>query len=349
VLWSIDLPAPPASEPFIVRNHMNGSREVLIQDEQHAVHLVSAAGGLLWSRPLDGPILGGIRQVDRFRNGKLQLLFNTAGTLYLIDRNGSDVKGFPVEVKAGCTAPLAVFDYEHTRDYRILIPTAEGGILNMDLDGRAVEGWSPPRTARVCSEQVRFLRVRGKDHLLVFDDGGTIHVWGRRGEVRYEPGLTMDGLIEVLDVQPGASIAATRIIWRDADKRIWRGTFDGRERTQVASRADRALAAAPGGVTRVFRTTNDTLVFIGSQRTLINVRPGGGVIDGPAFFDLGPGWLVGIRGSDGIHLFDARGAEILQAPIASSVLPGISDLNLDGRYELVAGRGAKGIAAYRLP
>ncbi|MBK9176998.1 MAG: hypothetical protein IPM46_11840 [Flavobacteriales bacterium] len=144
VLWECPLNALVLRKPDLVINHTNQTREVLVQDTSHRIHLISATGKLLWSRQLDGPILGRVHQVDRFKNGKLQLLFNSARSFYLIDRNGKDLGGFPVGFPAQATAPLAVFDYENTREYRVLVPLADGRIHNWGVDGLAVQGWERP-------------------------------------------------------------------------------------------------------------------------------------------------------------------------------------------------------------
>ncbi|MEZ4740567.1 MAG: hypothetical protein R2818_14695 [Flavobacteriales bacterium] len=82
IIWSTTLKAAVQRKPEIVRNHNNNSREVLVQDVEHRLYLVGSTGKVLWTRELEGPILGAVHQVDRFRNGKLQLLFNTAGRIH---------------------------------------------------------------------------------------------------------------------------------------------------------------------------------------------------------------------------------------------------------------------------
>ena len=106
--------------------------------------------------------MGAVHQVDRFQNGKLQLLFNTTTRCYLIDRNGVDVSGFPYELGSPAPVPLSVFDYDGQRDYRVLIPTADGRILNLTLDGTPVKGWDPPKMGSTAIEVVHHLRVRNK-------------------------------------------------------------------------------------------------------------------------------------------------------------------------------------------
>ena len=51
---------------------------------------------------------GDVHQIDLYKNGKLQLLFNTQSKLHLIDRNGNNVEQFPIGLVAKATNGLFV-------------------------------------------------------------------------------------------------------------------------------------------------------------------------------------------------------------------------------------------------
>lgn len=346
-LWTTDLPAPLARKPWIVRNHVNGTREALVQDEHHALHLLSAAGQLLWSRSLDGPVLGEVRQIDRFRNGKLQLIFNTATAVHLIDRNGRDVPGFPVKLKEGASAPLAVFDYENNRDYRILVPTEEGRVLNIDGEGRAVQGWAPPTLPKVCDEAVRFLRIHGRDHLLVIDGAGGLHIWDRKGAVRYKPKAVLEAAAEVLDVRPGLSIGDTRITWLTTTGSVRATTLDGTAVPVSERPVDRAALATIGNE-RAMATISAGTLNVTMNGTAMERALAAPATATPVLYDLGARWLVGVLADDGFHLIGADGDETSATPCPATVPGSIADLNLDGRYELLIGEGRK-LRAIPLP
>lgn len=344
-LWQLDLPAPLARKPWIVRNHANGTKEVLAQDQGNNIHLISATGRLLWSRTLDGPVLGDVRQVDRFRNGKLQLLFNTAGAVHLIDRNGKDVPGFPITLPEKASAPLAAIDYEGDRDYRILLPTVEGRVLNYDMNAKPVEGWAPTVLPRVATEPVRFLRVHGKDHLLLIDGAGGLHVRDRRGATRYAPKLALNDPAEVIAVTPGLTIEATTITWLARDGTQHTASLDGKKDNTAAEPADHLVITDVNG--RGIRThANELTIGTGDKsRSRSFDAP---IISAPLYFDLGDRWLVGAVSSDGAHLLDAEGDDLPGSPFATQVPFSIADLNLDRRFEVIVGTG-NGITAYRLP
>ena len=144
-LWTTALSAPLEGPPILVKDYLSKTLQVLAQDRDHRISLISCTGKILWQRQLDGPILGGVELVDRYKNGKFQMLLNTAGKIYQIDRLGRDVEGFPLALKGTACAPLSVFDYEKKRDYRVLVPMSDGGSLNLSVEGKPVQGWSPEK------------------------------------------------------------------------------------------------------------------------------------------------------------------------------------------------------------
>jgi hypothetical protein len=79
------------SNPFIVKSHVNKQDEILVQDSLFNLYQFSSEGKILWQKSLDGPIIGEIRQVDFFKNGKLQHFFATPKRLHVIDRLGNSV------------------------------------------------------------------------------------------------------------------------------------------------------------------------------------------------------------------------------------------------------------------
>ena len=77
----------------------------------------SNKGNLLWKKSLSGRIIGEIKQIDLYKNGRLQILFRTNDRLYLIDRNGNEVSQLSFNIKSGeINHPISVFDYDRNRN-----------------------------------------------------------------------------------------------------------------------------------------------------------------------------------------------------------------------------------------
>ena len=52
------------------------NKEVIVQDNANNLYLINKEGVRLWKVKLSDKILGDVYQVDYYRNGKLQYLFN---------------------------------------------------------------------------------------------------------------------------------------------------------------------------------------------------------------------------------------------------------------------------------
>lgn len=336
-LWHAELGAAVTRPPEVLRDHVTQGSEVLVQDTQHRLHRVSSSGQVRWTRALDGPLMGPTHQVDRYRNGKFQMLLLTRNTLYLIDRNGADVSGFPVKLPSPAVAPLAVMDYENDRDYRILLPIENGRLLNFTVEGLPVKGWEPaPQLPAPAAGPVVHLRIKGKDLLVVADRAGNVHVLDRKGKPRERTSLKLPADAEVLAVLPGNEPAQVTLVWRTAEGALSAGTIGG---------AARSLADVPGAVPC-------DLDHNGVPGTLLPVEGGirwseGGeevlwpVADarnGDALQVLnGAGkdpWLLLRKASTGhLDLLNARG-EVLETspgPAVAATVP--ADLDRDGRME----------------
>lgn len=183
-LWSTSLKARAIGEPQFLLNHNSRKYDIAVQDEDHRLYLLDGKGNLLWTRDLDGPIMGTIQQVDAFRNQKLQMVFNTKNTLYMLDRLGRNVDNFPVKLSAECTAPVAVLDYDNNRKYRMLIP--QGRVLsNLDMEGKSVSGWDFEKAPADIVRMPQHFSVSGKDIIVAQCADGSLLQLNRRGQQRF--------------------------------------------------------------------------------------------------------------------------------------------------------------------
>ncbi len=170
-------------KPQLVLNHRTRQREIFLQDLAGKIYLINASGRILWRLPLRKQILGQAWQIDFYRNGKLQFLFNTRQSLYLIDRNGNHVARFPVALRSPASGPLALFDYGKTRNYRIFIPGEDGRVYLYDKTGNLVPGWKVTHCESPVRGPIRHFVYRGKDYI-VFTDTMNLYILDRRGNVR---------------------------------------------------------------------------------------------------------------------------------------------------------------------
>jgi len=185
-IWEAQLDTSFSMKPVIVRNHNTGNDEVIFQDNANELVLVGASGKVLWDKKINGKVLGDIHQIDKYKNNKLQYLFNTRTELHLVDRNGNDVEGFPIKFKSPATNGIAVFDYENKRDYRILVACANKHVYLLTADGGRVGGWGYGQTEGVVSLPGQHFINDGKDYI-VFADENKTYIVDRRGKTRIAP------------------------------------------------------------------------------------------------------------------------------------------------------------------
>jgi hypothetical protein len=185
-LWEATLDTVLHTPLFRVINHNDQSMEIIVQDQQNNLYLLDRFGNVLWKKQISGPVISEIFQVDRFRNGRLQYIFNTRNYLHLIDRNGDYVSGYPLRLPSPAVDGIAVFDYEGNRDYRVMFPGEDRRVHNFLVAGRPVRGWARPQTTRVAGGPVQYLRLDGRDYIVAIDSAGTPVFYDRRGNVRIQ-------------------------------------------------------------------------------------------------------------------------------------------------------------------
>ena len=93
-LFTVLLDNDVATDPQFVINHRTNKKEIVVQDVENNLYLISAEGKVLWKKQLEAPIQGKIQQVDIYKNGRLQLAFTTSNQFIILDRNGKEVLPF---------------------------------------------------------------------------------------------------------------------------------------------------------------------------------------------------------------------------------------------------------------
>ena len=134
-VWESLLDSMAVIKPVLVVNHNTSEKEIFVQDAANRIYLINSTGRILWKQRMEGPILGSLQQVDFYKNGKLQYLFNTAEKIHLIDRNGNYVERYPISLRSDATNPLALFDYDKNRDYDSLWQARTERSMYMILKG----------------------------------------------------------------------------------------------------------------------------------------------------------------------------------------------------------------------
>lgn len=127
--------------PFRVKNSGTGKMNLFYQQDNLYLCLKEEGGKGLWGIPFDKKICGTASDIDFYANGKLQFLFGAGSKIYLIDRLGRFVSGFPVDLGKDILVGPAVYDFNSTRKYNIMVLHKDNTIEMYNLKGQKPSSW----------------------------------------------------------------------------------------------------------------------------------------------------------------------------------------------------------------
>lgn len=85
--------------PFAVFGSNDGKCHKFYQNQYKSLCLCDENGKSLWGVPFDKAICGRAHDIDVYDDGNLQVIFCAGSSMYVIDRKGRYVKGFPIDLK----------------------------------------------------------------------------------------------------------------------------------------------------------------------------------------------------------------------------------------------------------
>jgi len=182
-IFSITLDAALLSDVQFVKNHKTQQKDIVVQDIENQLYLISNQGVVRWKKKLSGPIVGRINQVDLYKNGRFQMVFSTENRVYVLDRLGKDVGPFPLKFKDKITQAVSVFDYDKNKNYRFLV-TQGKSLLMYDGKGKRVKGFSYAPDSEILNAP-QHIRYNGKDYI-VFAADNDLKILNRRGKIRID-------------------------------------------------------------------------------------------------------------------------------------------------------------------
>ncbi|MDF2436793.1 MAG: hypothetical protein K0Q95_1169 [Bacteroidota bacterium] len=356
-LWETQLDTTVSPKPFLLTNHNNKSKDVLIQDNANKLYFISNTGKIIWTKQLSERIMSDVIQVDVLKNNKLQMIFNTRSSIYMYDRNGNEMNGFPINLKSPATNALSVIDYEGNRDYRIFIACENKKILCFKSNGESVTGFKEPSTTNTVFLPLQYFKSNAKDHLCVIDQQGKIYIMDRHGETRVKIKEQLPQGIRNFFIEAGKDYRNTYITSSDTLGNIIRMNLSGElERSKFQD-----FEATPyfeycdinNDKTKeyIFLTRKELKVFNADKTLLFNHSFDSDVLQSPQLFAFPDGLVrIGITSetSNELYLFNSNGSLYDQFPLKGKTQFGIGDLNNEGAYNLVTGSEDNSVYMYQL-
>ena len=180
LLFSFKLKSTIHLKPKIVTNYVTKEKELITQDDLNNLYLISNNGELIWRKKLESKIVGEISQIDLYKNGRLQYVFETENSLLILDKNGGIVKKLNHKKKS--KHGLAVFDYDKIKKYRFIVDR-EGEIEMLDDEFKKVRGFNRKNIKSQVANLPKHFRIGSKDYLII-NTKKRLYITDRRGNVR---------------------------------------------------------------------------------------------------------------------------------------------------------------------
>jgi len=185
-LWQFSMDTFSDFKAQIVVNANNQRKEVFTQDNSNKIYLISQSGDIIFKKKIKEKIMGDVFQIDFYKSKKLQYAFNTKNYIYLIDRKGRIVDGFPLKLPAAASNSLLVVNYDNAKKYRYFIACKNGSIYGYEANGKPLKAWSPLGSYGYVHTKIKHSIFNGKDYLYFNNSEGSFYAFNRKGEQRFD-------------------------------------------------------------------------------------------------------------------------------------------------------------------
>lgn len=155
------------SGPFKVKNCATGKINTLYQNIHLSICLQDENGKDVWGVPFKSKICGYVQEIDYYNNGKIQYLFAAGSQMYLIDRLGRFVSGFPAETGKKIAAGPAVYDFTGAKGYTAMLLHTDNTVGYYDLHGKQVPSWKGITADETIKSLPELLEGNGKKYWVV--------------------------------------------------------------------------------------------------------------------------------------------------------------------------------------
>jgi len=353
--WQSNIGAAIDFKPQLVINHNDHShKEIILQDTENRLHLLTSEGRVRWSIQIPEKIIGEIHQVDIYRNGKLQYLFNTKSSLYVVDRNGNHVSPFPLALRSPATNGVNVFDYDNNHKYRFFVAGEDKKVYVYDNAGKVVTGWKFGQTDHPVTTPVQHFRVNGKDYI-VFKDKSKIYVQDRRGRTRVDINAKFENSSDPIILDPAGR---GRMITTDSEGNVYSLYFNGEyklDETPGFSASHFFTACDIDGdniLDYIFADGDELTVLNGQGKKVFSKKIRNGISYRPNVYAFSQGLKkIGVvsRDENRIYLFNPDGSLHHGFPLAGNTEFSIGKISGEtGYFSLIVGSNDGSLYNYRL-
>lgn len=152
---------------FPVVNYTTGKTNYLYQNAHGSICLNDENGKGVWGIPFKESLCGRVECVDYYNNKKIQFLFCGGSKLFLLDRLGHWVNGFPVNLPKPVLLGPDAYDFTGAGGYTIMVLHTDNTLERYNLHGQKPEGWQGIRAPETVKNLPELLEVKDKRYWAV--------------------------------------------------------------------------------------------------------------------------------------------------------------------------------------
>jgi hypothetical protein len=341
------------SDPTWFRDHRSGGYYALFQDEMNRLIALSDQGKKLWSRELPGQIMGEITQVDLYKNGKYQIIFNTPKAVHCIDILGNNVSGYPINLTSAASSPLAVFDYDKNRNYRFVIGLEDGSTFNFQDEAERTKGWKFKSKGAPIID-LRHIKAGNKDYIFSRDREGDLRLLKRNGEDRFNSKAQIPKNARYLDFFMKEKIENSSMVLCDSSGQVIELVFgDGTAGRMTGLASAEHLLLSDFDEDRL----NDLIladslsleIFNSARQRILKYRSSSPIGARPQVYRFPNSNVVGLllAEENTLVFIDEQGNSYFDEVVFGKSMPSIRDANKDGVLDLITHDGRKTILCYK--
>ncbi len=335
-LFSLELPNTIVTRPQFVTNHVNKQKDIIVQDENNILYLISKTGKIRWKKQLSSLVQGKIHQVDIFKNGRLQFAFTTNNQFIVLDRNGKELKKFTKTFDGGNLNPLAVFDYEKKKDYRFVI-TQNNKVFMYNSKATTVKGFKYKKAKKSIIAAPKHFTIAKKDYLVFKLKDGTLKILNRTGKDRVK--------------------VKEKIAFSDNEVFLYKNKFTLTDKKGILYRIDTKgkitktnfnLSSDHGmyATAKTLALMNDNVLTIKGKKATLEL----GVYTHPKIFYINNKIYVSVTDlqTGKVYLFNSQAKPIVDTPIFGSTPIDLANITGNKQPEILTTLNDKNIIVYKL-
>ncbi len=335
-LFKVILDADIATNAQFVTNHNTGRKEVIVQDQNNVLYLISSTGKLLWKKQLGSLIQGEVKQVDIFKNGRLQLAFTTNNQFMILDRNGKEVEKFTQTYPGGNLNSLAVFDYDKQKNYRFVV-TQGAQTFMYNSKAEIVKGFKYTKAEQPILAAPKHIVIGNKDFLVFKLKGGSLKLLNRVGDVRIRVNEKIDfSENEVFKYKNKFAVTDKKGVLHQID-------LSGKlSKTNFNLSNDHGMAATDNTLVLM----NDNILTIKGRKIELQL----GVYTQPQIFYLYNKIYVSVTDlqNEKTYLFDSQAKPIKNFPVDGSSNIDLEDIDKNKNLELLVKENRNTVIVYKM-